>query len=146
MQMPRDRYCFRVLCGAVWLALGAVGVTCIALPFGLRRLLGSINVVYMKRFVPMLMLLYIAMLAALAVCVLLLTLLRATERGSSGRRGVAALLTGLAWCGAVQCAALTAAAAVMRAGAGVIFLAMAGMAALSALTLWVTAIWLRRRG
>lgn len=145
MQMLRDRYYFRALCGTVWLMLGAVGVVCIALPFGLRWLLGSIDAVYMKRFVPMLVLLYIAVLAALAMCALLLALLWATERGTLGRRGVAAILIKLAWCGAVQCAALTATAVVMLSGAGVIFLAAAGMAALAALTLWAVAMWLRQR-
>lgn len=146
MQMLRDRYYFRVLRGAAWLMLCAAGAGCIALPFGLRWLLGSIDAVYMKRFVPMLVLLYIAALAALAMCALLLALLRATERGTPGRRGVAAILIKLAWCGTVQCAALTATAVVMLSGAGIIFLAAAGMAASAALTLWAVAMWLGRRG
>lgn len=127
--MLRREKVFGLTMVSVWLMLGAAGGMCVALPFVLRLLLGSIDTAYMKRFWPMLVCLYAAVLAAMAMCVLMLELLLAARRGRAGYlRDVSLLLRGCAAGGAVQCVALLGAACIMRSGAALLFGVAAAMA------------------
>ncbi|MBQ9079800.1 MAG: DUF2975 domain-containing protein [Clostridia bacterium] len=89
-----------------YVALVGIAAACIALPFILRHMLSSVNTVYMKRFVPSLIVLYSAVVPVSVADIMLIRLLGLVRESQVFTASAVAILRGISWCCFAECAIL----------------------------------------